>query len=236
MDVLGLYTPYRQGATHRRITGGPPLKSQGPIAYLGIAIVYPPLLTSLLGDVEDAARSAGMLIHGGELDAPGARGVVGVTKLGNVGVVEVLAEGDAEAPLILAANIFKSHTVREHSISGDVRASAGGYRSPTWVRYGGGPTRSRGEARRGPYYIGFTANMHDVYLSDVRVYGNFYASPPMEPYNLAVRLEGTQLNELMFYQIKLAWRDRAELAGIDYEQVDEALDRLYEALELDGGR
>ncbi len=234
--MLGLYTPYRHGATHRRITGGPPLKSRGPVAYLGIATVYPPLLESLLGDVEDAAKSTGMLIHGGELDAPKTRGVIGVTKLANVGVIEVLAEGDTEAPLNLASNIFKSHTVREHSISGNIRTSAEGYRRPTWIRYGEGPARARGEAHKGPYHIGFAANMHDVYLSDVRVYGNFYASPPMEPYNLAVRLDGTQLNELMFYQIKLAWRERAELAGIGYEQVDEALDRLYEALEQVGGQ
>lgn len=172
-----------------------------------------------------------MLLHGGEMDAPRLRGVVGVTKLGNVGVIEILAEGSPEAPLALVSSLFKSHTVREHRIDGRVRAEAEGYLRSSWVRYGSKAPRARGEARRGPYYIGFAANMHDVYLADVVVYGNFYAAPPMEPYNLAVRLEGTQLNELMFYQIKLAWRERAEIAGVDYSQVDQALDRLYEALE-----
>ncbi len=228
--VLSLYSQYTQSATHRRITGGPVFTSQSGLSYLGVATVYPGLLKSMLEDVRKSVERIGGVLEGGYIRHKEGNGILGITKLGTVGVIEIITR-PGDLPLLIVENLFKSTLFREAEIPDNVKLKAPSYRAETWLKYGLRDARIKATASRGDFYITLKSNIQDGFLTDVTVDGNLYAAPPMEPYNLAARLEGTQINELMFYQIKLAWRERAELAGIDYEDIDKAMDALYEEAE-----
>ncbi|MEB3774119.1 MAG: hypothetical protein GSR86_04235 [Desulfurococcales archaeon] len=228
IEVLGLYTPYTGTATHRRITGGPPIAGED-LTYIGVTLLYPGLLKSLYREAVRAVQRAGGLVYGGEADLPGSRAVIGVTKMGGVGVVELLGSS-RDALLEVLRGIYKVVDVAQVGLGEEVLRAAGGYRSGSWIRYPGPSAGLTARAGREGFSISMSARLHDQYLVDVAVTGNFYAAPPSEPFNLAARLEGTQLNELMFYQTKLAWRSRADVAGIEFEDVDSVMDELYTLL------
>ncbi|MCE4598620.1 MAG: hypothetical protein F7C81_00270 [Desulfurococcales archaeon] len=229
INVLGFYSPWVPGNSYRRITGGPVHSSRDDIVYLGVVETYPGTLESLLLDASRLGSCIGGDVKGGRIVGRGIEGVIGVTKMGHLGLYEVAASGlDSDAMIDCLRERYDSVTMVNASIEG-LEGLAETYKASTWVRYPGAdlPLKVTVRNERG-FYASLSASMEGPYIAEARIEGDFYVAPPMEPFNIVVRLEGTQLNELVFYQIKLSWRNRAELAGVDYPDIDVLFDKLFE--------
>ncbi len=230
VNLLGFYSPWMPGNSYRRITGGPSLTSKSEITYLGVIQTYPGTLESLLLDAYRVGSCLGGNVRSGRIVGRGINGIVGVTKMGHLGLYEIAVSGvDIDSITDCLRRDYDNITLVNSNIEG-LEGLAETYRAPTWTRYPGAnlPLKVTVKNERG-FYASLSALLEGPYIAEARIEGDFYVAPPMEPFNIVVRLEGTQLNELVFYQIKLSWRNRAELAGIDYPDIDILFDRLFEA-------
>ncbi len=235
IKALGYYQAYTRGSTHRRITGGPSFTGEDPV-YAAVELFYPGLLRSLLSDVYGAIEDAlGVKPSRGYFIGGGVEGVVGVTKLGEVGVIEILASGSGveEAVKQVLDEGFRYVKHRSEKLEPEDFKAGVGYKSSTWLRYPGIANSSiRVEVSSSlGHALAIGVNLQGVYIVDARIEGDFYAAPPGEPFSLMAQMEGTQVNELMAYQIQLAFRDRVDLAGVEYRHVEEAIGEIYKRAE-----
>ncbi len=230
--VLGYYQAYSRGSTHRRITGGPQLAGRNPV-YVAVELFYPGLLRSLLSDVYSVVEEAlGVKPSSGYFVGSGVEGVIGVTKLGEVGVIELVASGGdgvEEALKHVLEEGFRHVKTKTGRLEPEDYKNGVGYKSSTWLRYtgaSGSSIRVQVSSSQG-HTLAIGVNLQGVYIVDARIEGDFYAAPPGEPFSLMAQMEGTQVNELMAYQIQLAFRDRVDLAGVEYRHLEEAIGEVY---------
>ena len=232
IGVLGYYQAYIRGSTHRRITGGPQLTGKDPV-YVAVELFYPGLLRSLLADVYSIVEDAlGVKPSRGYFVGSGVEGVIGVTKLGEVGVIEIVASGGdrvEEAMKHILDEGFRHVKTKTGRLEPEDYKNGIGYKSSTWLKYTGASESSirvQVSSRQG-HTLTIGVNLQGVYIVDARIEGDFYAAPPGEPFSLMAQMEGTQVNELMAYQIQLAFRDRVDLAGMEYKHFEDAIGEVY---------
>ena len=236
--MLGFYCNYppREGdeGLARRLTGGPKVSFSEDSIYLGVAINRASALRSLRRvAIELFECIVGQTPHGGK-GRGGINAAYGITKVGDSQVIEVVSDTISREPgSCLTEVLHEGLVIREVEKVFVNKEKVNSYGSSSWLYY---PPRKLEHARlveSGGFFVEVAASLHEGFIKDINISGNFYASPPYEPINAMIALEGTPVGELYFYGVKKRV-DQIEFEGISNENVKEALDSLFNEISSQG--
>ena len=227
LSVLGFYSSYDGISSYRRFTGGPNYMGDSPL-YIAVLERYNGRLSDYIVILTSRLKDMGLNFEDGYITGS-YRGVLGVTKLGDVILSEVFLDrasySDIQDTLleVFDVSIVDSEYDYTRFIQFGWR-----YRGMNWLgyRYIDCPVEAsyRGE---GGFYIRFGLTFHDRYVKRGFLEGSFYASPPHAPYSLLAYLRGVHVDELIFYQFKFGWRN-IDVYGLETSVIEGLIDRLYE--------
>ncbi len=227
-SISGFYSSYRDGVNYRRFTGGPNYNGLG-LCYIGYSKFFNGALDRLYEEACSLVESLGYNVETGYIEGDGSVvGVLGVTKFGDVGVIEVLLDPHICSDII--DKLVDLHGFVNKVEDFDPKAYSRyvwRYRSKGWIRYlAGEGVVSERIGREDGFNMKVSFDFHDIYIKRAYLDGCFYASPPSRPYSLMAFFRGAQVNELIFHQVKSGFR-HMDLYGISYEEIDMLFDGLF---------
>ncbi|MCE4607617.1 MAG: hypothetical protein F7B61_01485, partial [Caldisphaeraceae archaeon] len=229
--MLGLYCNYppRKGdeSLARRVTGGPRVSFSEDSIYLGVAINKASALRSLRRVAAELFECiVGQAPHGGK-GRGGINAAYGITKVGNSQVIEIVSDEISREPSsCLMEVLHEGIVIREVERVFVDREKVSSYGSSSWLYYPSKKLEHTKHIASGGFFVEVSASLHEGFIKDINISGNFYASPPYEPINAIIALEGTPVGELYFYGVKKRV-DQVEFEGVSNEDVKEALDSLF---------
>ncbi len=235
INILGYYNSYDGYSRYRRITGGPPFKGRF-LTYISLIHPYYRGLRDLYKDISwlfsdlgIGLGSAGYINYDGDI-----HGVYGLTKLGGVAITEILIDIDIDIDFRDLEGKFIGLDVNEEYDLSRFDRLIWRYINRNWIGYSyeeGDVEEFLGD--REGYYMKISLDIYeDLYIRKAYIEGNFNASPPSGPYTLVASIKGGQINELLFHQLKIGFKN-IDVHGIDDDTINSGIDRLFEkALEV----
>ncbi|MGC9135072.1 hypothetical protein [Caldisphaera sp.] len=229
-NSIGLYYKYTSKEnTYRRLTGGPEISFHEDYEYITI-------LTSrveTLKKINDRAKNIAKCVSGIEPYAGislsrDKKLLYGITKLGNVGLIEIITNNNNKDVNWCIEHLFEN-VIEEKINAKSSQEAANSYLKDSWILYGNKNYELSSSSTNNGFFINLNAKIKDNYIEHILLTGNFYASPPMEPINAVLALEGTPINEVYFYGIKARFK-KIEIEGLNRENVFYVLDDLYNKL------
>ena len=229
-NSIGLYYKYNnKREVYRRLTGGPEINFYDDYEYITI-------LTSrieTLKKIHDRAKNIAKCIsgndpYGGISISRDKKLLYGITKIGNVGLIEIITNNNTEDFKWCIKQLLENVSEEKINVK-PTQEIANSYLKDSWILYGNKTYNIYSSSNNNGFFINLNAKIKDDYIEHILLTGNFYASPPMEPLNAILALEGTPINEVYFYGVKARFK-KIEIEGINRDNVFYALDNLSDLL------
>ncbi len=227
---IGLYYKYENKEnTYRRITGGPKIDFYENYEYMSILTNK----VETLKKVNERAKSISKCITGTETYAGlslsrDKKLAYGITKIGNISVIEIIVNDNLNDIKNCLKNNFNNLNEELINAMPD-KYSSESYLKKSWINYGHNEYEFNSLSNNEGFYVNLSAKLLENYIEKILITGNFYASPPMEPLNSILVLEGIPVNEVYFYGIKARFK-KIEIEGIKTENILTSIDDLYNKL------
>ncbi|HIE37093.1 TPA: hypothetical protein EYP83_02895 [Candidatus Geothermarchaeota archaeon] len=225
LDVLGYYSSDDGTSRYRRFTGGPIYHGVSPV-YIAILERCSIPLSDYVNNLIYRLGDAGLDVDGGYISGA-YKGVLGVTKLGDIALTEIfLDEASSKEALDLWIDIYDVDKVVDDYDFNRYVMHGWRYSGSGWIGYRYVDSPVEAICRNGGYYLKIGLTFHDIYVKRGYIEGSFYASPPHSPYTLLAYLRGIHIDEISFYQFKFGWRN-TEVYGLSYGDIEDLIDKLY---------
>ncbi|MDP8003855.1 MAG: hypothetical protein RAK17_06710, partial [Caldisphaera sp.] len=224
---IGLYCKFDNSENvTRRITGGPALNYYENYIYFSLIQNKIETLSKLNKRIIDLMKCvSGIEPFGGASLSRDKKAIYGITKLDTLEVIEIIMK-NGENDIKRCLNSTENIEIKEVSNINPNKQIIDSYKADSWIRYGAKSLQYKYDVNKKGFNVEISASVYENYIKEIQITGNFYASPPMEPINALISLQGTPINEVYFYGVKGRLK-KIEFEGIDKEAISSALDGIY---------
>ena len=232
--VVAFYNEARRSLM-RRLTGGLSYESEPGDRYFAL-IVETDSLAEAEALLRNILRCSGFKAKDGLIGSEG--GVYGVTRFGRPGsrapgLLEAFVKEDVDLSEVVECLFERRPQALEIKRREDpdwtsLSRSADGFSSITWRSHSLSAFPFKSSIRRDPFSLKIGLAEVDCYISHISLSGNFFASPPSEPFSALSSLLGMPIDEDMAEIVLTRIESYGELMGIEPEDFAVALKKVFE--------